>query len=102
MKKKKNKSKGPRRKRMKQPGRLASAKHWIQTYEGKNIVKGYSKWYGVSMLCAVRELKMIGIETDEDLLTLAHLKGMLYYTEWDCPEDCQYEEVDGKLIELDF
>ena len=43
-----------------------------------------------------------GIETDDDLLTLAYLTGMLYYTEWDCPEDCQYEEVDGKLIELDY
>ena len=44
---------------------------------------------------------ILGIETDEDLMTLAHLKGMLYYTEWDCPEDCLYEEVDGKLIELE-
>ena len=49
-----------------------------------------------------RNRAILGIETDDDLLTLAHLKGMLYYTEWDCPEDCQYEEVDGKLIELDF
>ena len=65
---KKKKTKYPRRKRMKQPGRLESAKHWIKTYEGKNIVKGYSNWYGVSMLCAVRELKMIGIETDEEYI----------------------------------
>ena len=42
-----------------------------------------------------------GKDTDADLLTLAYLKGMLYYTEWECPEDCQYEEVDGKLIELE-
>ena len=25
---------------------------------------------------------------------------ILYYTEWECEEDFQYEEINGKLIEI--
>lgn len=45
--------------------RLNSAKTWIKTYPGKNLVKGYSKKYGVDKLCAVKELRMIGVEISE-------------------------------------
>ncbi len=60
-KKKINKNLGSRFKRMKQPGRLQSARAWLPTYKGKNIVKGYRKHYGVDLLCAIRELEMLGI-----------------------------------------
>jgi ribosomal protein L34E len=33
--------------------RIRSAKSWIKTYTGKNVVKGYSKKYSVDKLCAV-------------------------------------------------
>lgn len=46
--------------------RLRSAKDWIKTYSGNNIVKGYSKKYFVDKLCAVKELRMIGIEISEE------------------------------------
>lgn len=46
--------------------RLRSAKDWIKTYSGNNIVKGYSKKYSVDKLCAVKELRMIGIEISEE------------------------------------
>jgi hypothetical protein len=45
--------------------RLNSAKTWIKTYPGKNPVKGYSKKYGVDKLCAVKELRMIGVNISE-------------------------------------
>lgn len=45
--------------------RLCSAKGWIKTYSGNNIVKGYSKKYSVDKLCAVKELRMIGVEISE-------------------------------------
>lgn len=45
--------------------RLNSAKIWIKTYPGKNLVKGYSKKYGVDKLCAVKELRMIGVKISE-------------------------------------
>lgn len=60
-KNKANKHLGSRFKRMKQPGRLQSAKSWLPTYKGKNILQGYRKQYGVDFLCAIRELEMLGI-----------------------------------------
>lgn len=50
------------RKTPKREYRLRSAKDWIKTYSGNNIVKGYSKKYSVDKLCAVKELRMIGVE----------------------------------------
>ena len=49
--------------------RLRSAKDWINTYLGNNVVKEYSKKYSVDKLCAVKELKMIGFEISEEYET---------------------------------
>lgn len=46
--------------------RLLSAKSWIKTYSGNNVVKGYSKKYSVNKLCAVKELRMFGVEISEE------------------------------------
>ena len=51
---------------MKQFQRLDSALHWIKTYSGKSLVRGYSKRYGVDKLCAIRELRMLGVEISEE------------------------------------
>lgn len=59
-KKKKNKSNTPRRIRMKRSSRLQAAKHWISKYDGKNLVSGYSNYFSVDKLCAVKELEMLG------------------------------------------
>lgn len=56
-----NKHLGTRFKRMKQPGRLQSAKSWLSKYKGKNILQGYRKQYGVDFLCAIRKLEILGI-----------------------------------------
>jgi hypothetical protein len=61
----------PRRKRMKRQSRLQTAKHWIPIYSGKNIVKGYQNWLGVDLLCAVQELKMLGIKLDDQYVRQA-------------------------------
>lgn len=63
---KKKKSNTPRRKRMKRSARLQSAKNWISKYEGKNLVRGYKKYYGVDLLCAAAELEMLGIKIDQE------------------------------------
>lgn len=54
-----------RKKRRTKKYRLVSSKEWIRNYDGKNIVKGYSKWYGVDLLCAIKELRMNGVIVDE-------------------------------------
>ena len=56
----------PRRKRLKRKSRLNSARSWINVYNGKNIIKGYSKWFGVDLRCAITELRMIGIEISKE------------------------------------
>lgn len=54
------------KKTLKREYRLRSAKDWIKTYSGNNIVKGYSKKYSVDKLCPVKELRMIGFEITEE------------------------------------
>jgi hypothetical protein len=63
-KKKKSCSLPPRRKRMRRQARLDSARQWLASYSGKNIVRGYRKRYGVDWLCAVRELHQLGVEVN--------------------------------------
>ena len=29
-------------------------------YGGKNVVRGYARWFGVDVLCAIVELRMLG------------------------------------------
>ncbi len=60
MKKKNNST--PKRKRSNKSQRISMAKSWLETYNGKNIVKGYSNWFGVDLLCAITELRLTGVE----------------------------------------
>ena len=48
--------------------RLQSARStgWVQNYPGKNLVRGYKKWFGVDELCAVRELRELGVKISEE------------------------------------
>lgn len=46
--------------------RLQSAKEWIKVYSGKHIVRSYSKRYGVDKICAINELRMIGIHISSE------------------------------------
>lgn len=73
-KKKKNKSNTPRRKRMNRAARLQAAEQWIKTYTGRDIVKGYAKWFEEDEVCAIIELRMLGFEISEDRLNKANEK----------------------------
>lgn len=61
--KKKNTDPRPRRKRMFSEQRLQSvqATGWLKQYAGKNIVHGYKRWFGVDLICAINELRMLGV-----------------------------------------
>jgi len=63
---KKKKPLPPRCKRMNRQRRLQAARCWLQDYKGKNIVRGYRKHFGVDGICALVELKMLGVEIDPD------------------------------------
>ena len=73
-KKKKHKSQslGPRAKRMKRSTRLDSAKHWLKEYNGKNLVRGYRNHFGVDLLCAAKELAMLGVKLDPAYVKQLH------------------------------
>ena len=47
---------------MKRAARLRSARKWLASFEGKNVVRGYAQWFGVDLLCATKELQMLGVE----------------------------------------
>lgn len=50
----KNKSSStPKRKRYNKNDRA-------EQYNGKNIAKGYSNWFGVDLVCAINELEVLG------------------------------------------
>jgi hypothetical protein len=44
--------------------RLQSAKRWLQTFEGRNVVRAYRRRYGIDWLCAVKELRVLGATVD--------------------------------------
>ncbi len=48
---------------MRRDARLLSAATWISTYSGnsKNIVRGYARWYAVDLICAITELRLLGV-----------------------------------------
>jgi hypothetical protein len=64
----------PRCKRMNREARLQSARRWLQKHNGKNVVKRYKTHFGVDWLCAIKELKMLGIEIDPDYEEQVRLK----------------------------
>ena len=58
---------------MNKAARIASARatKWVENYTGKNVIRGYRNWYGVDELCAVIELRELGVpipaEREEEL-----------------------------------
>jgi hypothetical protein len=65
-KRKQNRNLGPRRKRMRRQARLATAPKWLSSYGGKDVVRGYGRWYAVDGLCAIKELRMLGVQVSEE------------------------------------
>jgi hypothetical protein len=51
--------------------RLQRATRWLASYRGKNVVRGYRKRFGVSELCAVVELRMLGVDLPDARLEQA-------------------------------
>jgi hypothetical protein len=51
-----------KRKTLNRGKRLNHAKQWLAAYPGANLIRGYAKWFGVSEVCAIVELRMLGVE----------------------------------------
>lgn len=65
MNKKKKKSKCKKKGTLTRKDRLNAGKEWIKTFPGQNFVSGYKKKYNVDILCAVTELRLLGVPLDE-------------------------------------
>jgi hypothetical protein len=53
---------------MKRSARLQSASPWLKQYQGRNILRGYCKHFGVDWRCAAVELKQLGVQLDPEYL----------------------------------
>jgi len=56
---------------MNREARIQSAPHWLKTFSGRDVVRGYRKWYGVSTVCAILEVRMLGIVVSAERLAQA-------------------------------
>ena len=56
------------RKHMRRPARLADAREWLSTHTPRpaNVAEDYARRYGVDLLCAVIELRLIGEPISEE------------------------------------
>ncbi|MVT12530.1 hypothetical protein [Chitinophaga tropicalis] len=46
--------------------RLKLAPQWISAYTGKNLVRGYARYFSVDLICAITELRMLGSPVPEE------------------------------------
>jgi hypothetical protein len=60
-----------KQKRLSREKRLKCANGWIVTYRGRNLVREYKKRYGVTDVCAVLELRMLGADIPDARLEQA-------------------------------
>lgn len=53
---------------MDRTGRLQSARAtgWVRSYGGKDLVRGYCKWFAVDPLCAIIELRQLRVEISQE------------------------------------
>jgi hypothetical protein len=49
---------------MRRSARLQAARRWLETFDGKNVIRGYAKWFAVDLGCALKELPMLGVKLD--------------------------------------
>jgi hypothetical protein len=56
----------PGRKRLNSQARLNPDMLWIKEHTGNDIISGYAKWFGVDKLCALSELKTLGVMISEE------------------------------------
>jgi hypothetical protein len=60
-------NKTPKRKRCTRARRLVLAATWLKQYGGKRIIYSYAKYFAVDVICAMKELEMLGVEVKAEL-----------------------------------
>lgn len=98
MKKKKHNN-TPKRKRLNRKQRISIANNWFKTYNGKNIIKGYSNWFGVDLLCAIAELRIAGenISLEDEMKVRKSLEDRFHQRKREKEKNGQIE-IDSEYI----
>lgn len=52
--------------------RLQSARSFIRDFKGRNIARGYSRWFGVDRRCAIIELTMLGVQLKREYVAAVY------------------------------
>lgn len=63
-----SKALSPRRKRMSRAARLQSGRDWLRSFSGKRVVPSYARWFGVDVMCAAKELQILGARFSTEYL----------------------------------
>ena len=56
--------------------------------------------YEKDLIALIRSRGGMYFLSNEYILAESYQLGEYYWTEWECPTDFQYEEINGKLIEI--
>src|SRR2546425_246097 len=64
----KSKALSPRRKRMSRAARLQSGRHWLRSFSGTRVVPSYARWFGVDLICAAKQLQILGMRFSPEYL----------------------------------
>lgn len=58
----------PRRKRLSRAARLQAGRHWLTSFSGRRVVPSYATWFGVDLMCAAKELQILGMRFSPEYL----------------------------------
>ena len=53
---------------MSRAARLQSGRHWLRSFSGKRVVPSYARWFGVDLVCAAKELQILGMHFSPEYL----------------------------------
>lgn len=48
--------------------RVQSGRHWLKSFSGKRVVSSYARWFGVDLMCAAKELQILGVHFSPEYL----------------------------------
>ena len=53
---------------MSRAARLQSGRHWLRSFSGTRVVPSYARWFGVDLICAAKELQVLGMHFSPEYL----------------------------------
>jgi hypothetical protein len=86
---------------MRRPARLMAAVKWRAGYGGKNIVRGYARWFGIDLVCAITELRMLGVAVDPEYEAQLRLM-IVARTKWRARQRAEELAAKTRPVEIEW